>query len=545
MDNLYRVLSEYLANNTMLKWDIIIELASQKPISNNISFSIHDKVTYRYPFDYNLGYICLEDENDESELVLKNYSDILLALTDNFIDNHIALGNIFILILRSSYRGDYKSEMVNMFVDRIGNDRSNSIFLILINSLSEVLYKQNTNIDKNPKTVDEWSRLFRSTAYLDSHALSYNSIIMLVSQKMKLDFRWVPKIPPVILAILIDFYGLEIHLNKDDIKELDTLSEKEIAFIIAYVIENLYHPEALEWFNFEVADSLLLTHWNHGGKKLINRIILEKTKPQSNNPHSNLSPIYLDFINAFANHLTSDNISKWLTGLEFPEDYITISSLVLEITKVDGDKCDLNLIPLPIRSIFCNSTFDAISKPEILIQKLIINKNSTTVFNFFTLDSVYQNLLTVLCYLLLKDDSISRKKLQGLCFDYKQYFYCGYDASRVAAEFVEFFLLVLLSIVRITGLEDKDLERWKDIVSTITDTVLYPYIAVAEEEEYIWNPEYEFNMNYITLPKYFINLYLCKLFESTYSTVAEHIHSKLSEYKTAVWPYERWETIKK
>lgn len=542
MDNLYRVLSEYLDNYIMLKWDIIIDLASQMPKSNIISFSIPDKVTYRYPFDYNLGYICLKDENDESERVLKDYSDTLLALTDKFLDSHIALCNVFIIILRSSYRGDDKSDMVNMFVNKIGYDRSKSIFLTLINSLSGELYKQNPNIDKNPKTVDEWCRLFRSASYLDSHALSYISIIMLVSQKMRLDFRWVPKIPPLILAILIDFYGLEIIINKDDIKELDTLSEKEIAFIVAYIIENLYHPEALVWFNSEVADSFMLTHWNHGGKKLVSRIILEKTKSQNNKPHSHISSIYKDLINSFSNHLTDENISLWFSGLEFPEEYITISSLILETTKVDGDECDLSLIPENIKSIFCINAFDAISKPEILIQKMITDKNSTTIFKFFTLDSIYQNFLTVLCYLLLKDDLISTKKFQSLCFDYKQYFYCCYDASRASVEFVEFVLLVLLSIVRITGLEDKDLERWKDLVRTIIDTVLYPYIAIAEEEEYIWNPEYEFNMNYITLPKYNINLYLRELFESSYSAIAEYLHSKISEYKTAVWPYERWKT---
>lgn len=539
MDNLYGVLSEYLDNNTMLKWNIIIDLASQIPISNIISFSIHNKVDYRYPFDYDLGYICLEEGNNESESVLTYYSDTLLALTDRFIDNHIALCNIFIIILRSSSRSDYKSEMVNMFVNKIGNDRSKSIFLTLIDSLSEELYKQNNNIKQNPKNVDEWCRLFRMATYLDSHALSYNSIIMLVSQKIRLDFRCVPKIPPIIRAILIDFYGLEIHLNQDDIKELDTLSENEISFIVAYIIENLYHPEALEWFNPEVADSLMLTHWNYGGKKLVSRIILEKTKQQSKKPQSNLSPIYKDLINSFSNHLTDANISLWFTGLEFPEDCITISILILETIKVDGDEYNLSLIPENIRSIFCNSIFQSLIKPETLIRKLITDENSTTVFNFFTLDSVYQNFLTVLCYLLLKDDSISKKKLKDLCFKYRKYFYCDYDTLRVAEEFVEFVLLVLLSIIQINGLEDKDLEKWKDLVSMVTDTVLYPYIVNAEEEEYIWNPEYELNMNYTTLPKYYINLYLRELFKSSYSVIAKDLFSKISEYKTAVWPYER------
>lgn len=543
MDKQYDFLYRYLENITVLKWDIIHDLKLRMPPTDTISFSTDRKTDHRYPFDFHLGYLCLKDENDETGDVLNQYSEMLMNLVDRFTGNLIALGNIFIIILRSSFRGDDKGDLIERFKSRIGAEQSVDVFLILNDSLSETLYKNNNNIIKSPQNVEEWIKLFRAASYLDCHALDYNQLLKLISQESIIDFQWTSKIPPVVLVILIDFYGLKISFTYDIIKKMDCFSEKKIAFTVAYIIESFHHPEALEWFNCDVADSLILTHWDQGGKELINRLCLEKTKQQNNKSSTNLNLIYTALANSITKKLKDDKFTAWLKELSFPREHINVLNLALEYTKVCDGGYDLSQLSEVFKSTLLNNVFDAICKSEPLIKGLINNNTSFSIFELHTLDTNYENYLVVLCCQLLNEDSGLIKVFENLCFEYRQYFYCEYDSLRIAVEFVEFILLVLLSIVNIPELDNNQLKMWKNLVGLVIDIVLYPYVAVAEEEEYIWNPEYDFMIDYPTKSKYYLNRYLHDLYKSKYRAVADDLFSKLSEHKTAIWPYERLGTI--
>lgn len=542
MDKQFSFLCDYLKSHTILKWHIIRDLESQMPPNDSILFSTARKTDYRYPFDSHLGYLSLKDENKETEDASKKYSDMIIKLVGQFLDNPIVLGNIFIIILRSDFNGDNNKSLIERFVAKIGIEQSVKVFSVINNSLSEMFYRHDNGVIKNPKNLDDWFILFRGVSYLDFRALEYNNIIKLVAEECILDLNLAIMIPPAILAILIDFYDLKISLDEDVIKDMDDLSKKEITFIVAYIIETLRYPGALEWFNANVADSLILTHWHHGGKELVNRIFLEKSKQNIKNPFPYLSSIYEALANSISENLTEENISIWFKGLSFPREYVNILNLALKETKVSCGVYGLSQLPDAFSLALLSNTFGTMRKSETLIKEMI-KKRDFSVFGLHTLDPFYKNFLVVLCYLLLKDDLYSIKDFEKLCFEYRQYFYCEYEILRVAGEFAEFILLVLLSIIYLPELNEDYLEKWKSLMDIVINTLLYPYVAYAEEEEYMWNPEYEFNLDSITTPKYCLNEYLKVLFKSKYCAVADDLFLKLSEYKSAVWPYERPETL--
>lgn len=76
-------------------------------------------------------------------------------------------------------------------------------------------------------------------------------------------------------------------------------------------------------------------------------------------------------------------------------------------------------------------------------------------------------------------------------------------------------------------------------MKVVSDTILYPYIMLAEEDEYIWNPDFSCSSEFYTLPKKSINKSLRDLLDSKYKVIASEFIDDLFKYKTAKWPFER------
>jgi len=414
------------------------------------------------------------------------------------------------------------------------------VFTLLITSLNQLVYAHNDYIVKEPNSIEEWRSLLRFSSHRNPGSVDYDYIVMLLTRTRTLNFRLLGIIHPIIVATLVDYYGYKVQLADEDIARFDTASVMEVTFVVEYVSENLSDPMKIDWFNDALAKSLMITHWNTGGKQLMKLLLNKEIHPRVESVKPSLDFILGLLVDVFRDYQYKNTLSLWLSNMAFPEDYIIVSALIMKSNKDKNGRVNLSTISNELRRAMVDNLLLIIGQPEKLIKKVITNKSSYSAFEFYNIENTYQYLLVVLCYLFISEDSFSIKRFKNICYEYKQYFYCDYDSSIIAVEFVEFILLVLLSVTMLTGLDDESKEKWKKLMKVVSDTILYPYIMLAEEYEYIWNPDFSCSSDFYALTKKSINRLLSELQKNVYEELSRDFFKDFSAYKTAVWPYERF-----
>ncbi|MDD2600513.1 MAG: hypothetical protein PHO37_15025 [Kiritimatiellae bacterium] len=539
MESVKQALKSYLDSQDSVSWRIIHDIERLVIDNDSVKFRSMDKSSREDPLGFPIGFISIEPVDGNDSEACKIYIDSILSLVRVFIDNYIALSNIYIVAIRTSCNPDYSFQLIDSIINAMSPQKSEQVFKHLITSLNVLINAHNDFIVKLPQTVEAWRSHFRSVFRSNPNVLDYDSIAKLITKDRTLYFKWLDSIHPIIIAFLVEFDGYKVQLSNEDIASFDTASVLEVTFVVEYVSENLSEPKKIDWFNDALAKSLMITHWNAGGKQLVKLLLNKVTRPQAESIKSSLDFVLGMLVDVFRGYQAENTVSLWFSTLSFPEDFIMVSALIMKSNEDKEGRVDLSAITNELRRAMVDNLLLIIGRPEKLIKKVITNKSSYSAFEFYNIEGVYQNLLVVVCYIFLAEDSVSIDEIKKICYKYKQYFYCDYDSVRIAEEFTEFILLVLLSITKIEGLRSASKKKWKKLMRVVSTTILYPYIMVAEEDGYIWNPDLSCSSEFYALTKKSINRSLSDLLDSEYKVIASDFIEDLFKCKTAKWPFER------
>jgi hypothetical protein len=96
-----------------------------------------------------------------------------------------------------------------------------------------------------------------------------------------------------------------------------------------------------------------------------------------------------------------------------------------------------------------------------------------------------------------------------------------------------------LSGNRLNGLDENARLSLKQYLKIITDTVLIPYIHLAERDDEIWNPESEKEVFQFNAGRYLITTALVNIKKHEIAQYYNDFFKSIDSIKIAQWSYER------
>lgn len=518
-----------LSETTEIDWLIIHRLSIEK--FSEIKFSsINKKEKLNEPFKTNLGYITFNNDD-----YISNYKKIIYSLISKLKRNRVALANLYILISRTSFRGENKYSLKTLFKEELGQEVINNIFELFLISLNKNYFSHLQNIQKKCDTLNSWLELFRDVKYLFNISDILFSIIFLVTEKdfVKIEYKIIKDFKPVIKVMLTSYYNVEI----DKVKLLDIINKniEESSFFSALIIVKEIIPH---WVDEDVLKLLLLKYWDNIGKEIFHNIYgisyRNKGKDFSKLKETINKILYEQIQN-------ENNFNKvWLNSLNFPDCFISLFSWLNE------NKIDFNNINSINKEFITKSLINEFNEIANNFRKYIVSENDYSPFKSYQLnESKYQLSLSYMLLFLITSDEDSfkryKKKLKKIFFKVKPQFYGGYESTYLAQHFTEIFLLIILSAVNITNIDKRMSSNIEYLLEILSETILIPYIHLIEREEEIWNKETEFEVNQYDIGKYLINDYLRKIYnnENNLKIHFEKLFELFDELKISEWPYER------
>lgn len=527
-NNILKIITEC----SHIDWLILHKLENLTKSATNVSFSsIDDKEMPSKPFNKNEGYISLKNSK-----AIKNFNEIILELTNDFTNNTIVISNLFIIITRTSYKGEDKKILVENFKNKIGKKQSKNIFQLLINSLNDEYFKHRYSKKDFPDNPNEWLELFRSSQYSSQMSDPIINTLQLLESgyDRKLDFIYIEKMNPIIRSLLIGWYAFDIKISKAKMLEI-LKSEKELVFLSAYIIDDIGSDKITpNWLNQNLIDKFIENYWDNIGKHLFIDIFGISYKNQSRGTWNKKIENFIH--KTLYKKVVSDDydFSVWIKKIIFPDSFIALFQW-FAVKKISFNKITKQNKEEILNQFI--SELDRISKD---LPNSLASENSFDPFHSYNLKDIkYQNTLAFLLLFFLFDETGKTKEIKKICYDFKPLFYGGYSSTSLASHFTEIIFLIALSGNKIKGVEDDKFKKVKQLLAVLEETVLVPYIHISEREEEIWNPECEKEIMTFNFGKSLINDNLKEIKKSEIKNYYSQLYETLESIKIAQWPYER------
>lgn len=524
-------LLKILETSSHIDWFIVHKLSKEK--YDNIKFSFVDgKERYDNPFKTNLGYISFKEET-----FLKEYYTIIKDLIHKLIDNKFALANIYIAITRTSFKKEDENILEKLFVKEVSKEQIKNIYALLAKSLNENYYSNLPNKTNNYKTLNGWLGIFNSSQYLHDTSETLFSILFLakVDSFKKIEYEKIKGFNPLIRARLISWYGTSIEIGGDELIKLITDNLEEASFFAALLIENSSLPD---WIDEKTLDIFIIKYWNSIGKDLF----LHLFGISYRNKGKDFSKLKLIIHSILFNRIKSENEfnENWFNSLDFPNDFIALFSWLHQ------NKITLENIDNKNKKLIASSLLSSLNSIADNFPKYIASENDYFPFKSHQLnEGKYQ---TSLSYILLfittlnkADFKIIKKDLNSLAFKIRPQYYGGYRSQYLAKNFTEILLLIILSAINISNISEHIITNIKHLLKILNETILIPYIHLAEREEEIWNKETEKSNFQYKIGEYLINDYLKRIMnnENGVNECFKDLFELFDNVKVAEWIYER------
>jgi hypothetical protein len=484
------------------------------------------------PFNFHLGYLTQEDEKN------KENADLLMStlreVTIEQKTNPIALCNLFILANRIS--GTHEENPSKKFLEWLSDKELEMLMISCIESVNDV-FKNKELKQSIPKNASDWAMLFTSAQYFNTFndPLDY---FHRISAKLTGDARspryeWILKLSPLARARAVDFWGVTFEASSKEIIDAIRDNEIEAAFIAAYLSELQPNQKQPKWIDKSVIEILFVKHWINSGAFLLQHTYGIPFRSRNAKLDTELKPLYSAVLkDYFVNNKLKPDIDI-LSNLLWPRDLISITSWMHE------EKIARSEISKELNNGLASA---AVKVLEDFLKgvKKALKANGSSGVEFYSLhDEKYRYALAYMLIFLLEDE-VECKKFQAKFYDVRVLFYGGWEAQKLAVELTEFVILVLLSIIGVADLEENSRKVYNQMLDNFMNVLWYSYVVKAENEEYIWNPEYAFDVQYHNYPKYLIN-YMMNTLKShgEYELEFDKLSRSFNNYKTAQWPFER------
>lgn len=531
-------LEQWLINNIQdesLGWSVLHKLNEAKvPLGKWKIVMLEREHTDRdLPFTFNPGYFNFDGENDKS--VVNELMTMIRNVAMFVRNNPIALCNLFIFLNRvSCKKEDY---LPSIFLDDLETEEVKELTGQYVKQIN-ILYKNPRLKQKQPETTWEWVALFTSAQYMSTINDPFEQFNVLTSRlskdKRTSELEWILKLAPLARARAIDFWGIDIKATESEIIETINKNRSEASFIAAYLTELLPHENTPNWITKKVVELLFVKHWKIAGCFLLQSTYGMPFRVKNEKLNDVIKPLYSEILSDYFVKGLIEAESNILEEMIWPRDFISLMNWLY------GEQISPLSILETHKNNFARAIVNVLNGFIKAVPEILSSDNKQSGVEFYSLNNQQYQLTFPSLLIFLINNEIEREKFEKLFFEVREMYYGSWDAQRLAEEYTEFIILILLGLVNIENMSEKELNSYNKMLDKFIETLWYSFILKCENSEYIWNPNYAFDIQFHNYTKYLINEKLKALKSITeYAIQYEKLYNTFSHYKTAEWPFER------
>ncbi|MDR2083749.1 MAG: hypothetical protein LBP67_01985 [Bacteroidales bacterium] len=529
MEQLKTYIQRILSEKSTIDWLIVHTVSKHGNIIDGLEFSfVDEQERLDEPFKTCQGYISLKRDD-----AIKKFNELIVELSDYFKENLITLANLFIIATRTCYKGEDKKTILKNFKQKTGQSLCNKIFAKLIDSLNSDYYKDN-HFNKNQfKSTDEWIEIFRSAQYAHSISDPLVESLFLVQDKQgyNLNYNLLKNMKPFMRAVLIEQYGFILEISNRGLRAIYE-NQYELSFLSAYLI-NIHSSEVPNWLSQELVEKFITKHWGSIGKQVFVHVFgLSYRNKNQNEVIESLGNLIHEVL---YDRLSKDSeeSKKLINTFEFPKDFIAL------FYWFDLKHVDTNSITEINKTTILGRFIQELQRINNELPTFFASEHSSDPWVSFQFgEQKYQITFAYLLWFLLYATCEDNKQLKKIFYKIKPLFYGGFRACRLATQFTELMLLIGLSAIHLNDIDKNGWSSIKKYLAIIEETVLIPYIHIAERNSEIWDIN-----NKIEMPQYQAGLYLVNdfLYRIRNSEINEHYKdfiATIDDIKIAKWKYD-------
>lgn len=527
MEQLKTTIRKIISQKKIIDWMIVHGISKSKIEIEGVEFLFVDgKERYNEPFKINQGYLSLRNS-----FAIIEFTKIASGLLKEFKFNSIALSNLFILFTRTSYKGEDKESLLKNFKKQLGKDACTNVFNLLISSLNSEYYKDNYST-KKPLNTNDWLDIFRAAQYIHGISDPLINCLQLVRRERNrnVDFTILENMNPLLRAILVGQYGFDLEISKSKLKKLYKSTE-ELTFLSACLIDDS-EPDKIppDWLTEILIERFLENHWDLIGKHIFVHVYgLSFRNKNCNKLYERISDLsHVILLKQI--HNEGVETENWISKFKFPNDFIALFGWL------SSKKINPIEIPDSNREAITNQFISELKIIKKTIPVHLASENSSDPFISYQLyEGKYQTALAYILLFLLSATNSNRKDIEGVCHEFKPLFYGGFRATNLATHYAELMILIGLSVNHLQGLGENEYISLKQYLKIITDTILIPYIHLAERDDKIWNPESEKDTFQFNAGKHLVTSSIKKIKESEYKEHYNDFFNLINEVTISKW----------
>jgi hypothetical protein len=536
MDELIQQLQSLLATTNEIDWQIVRHLADSCRPMADVSFSI-STVSDRpdRPILPSQGFVRLDSRYDPDIAIA-----YFVPLVKDHKENVPALGTLFVLLSRLNFDDEQIAEVFSQFAEQVPQPLRLEIYDTLIASLNEIYFSHLRIAKDKPEDTAQWLTIFQSAQYHHSIGDPLWSVLQLMREDDSriIPFRLIKNMKPLLRAILISYYGMELQLGPTDLATSEA-EPAELAFLCAVLLQT-YLPEKAppDWMSRELIIRFL-AHWSTIGQTFFRHVFGLSFRNTYKNPvYQQLSHLLHDII---APLIQTEVIppTSWVSKLSYPRDFIALFAYFHEYNIGSDD------LSISCKRILVTRSLEEWQGSFIGAIDGFGRKNGYDPFLAYQFYENKYRIAMAWMLLLLIDPAVFpnvKKPLRDLLYDAKLFFYGGYQSTHLALQFGELLFLTAFSGFCLTKLEAAEGRNLAELLKLLSDTFMVPFVHLAEREEEIWNSRYERVPTGIPNALQLLNVAMVKTLKHVNSSFYEPFFRNMAEVKIAEWPYER--TIK-
>lgn len=496
-------------------WMIVRRICDSDDGDRRLGFSLFDDWRGReLPFGMHQEFITF---------VGSSYNEVTAMLRDIYghvKDDDMAVANLWILAGRISMKAeDY---LLGYLKQLMVESQRNRVFEILASSVVSEAYG---GVGDYPETVSGWVRL--QFAY-ESHAHDFaDAIVTLVSDRRKIDMDVLFKLPACLISALIFYGGYRLSLAP---AEACALTEpRRLALLCAmalhYSCDKLYVPE---WLSQEFVDKMITEDGSIVGRSLLRESWMYR--PQQT--RFTLQQIRLmkycrrAVVSMLA--VADDATRQWVDSLDIVKDM----PVVLYLASAMAPKPE-------IFTILGNRVIAALGDEVAAFQKILAQRGGNSGLTSLPLEARQSGVVfSMLGQSLASLGKDGLKDLTKTLYALKQLYTGGYHVTQFAMSVTELLILAAL----MCGPQTDDREAvMLEIIRKADETVMTPYVHLAERTAAIWEPGYVTSAYDLDKGKVILNELLRSVLKrqdhDPVKIRATALANSIAATATTIWPY--------
>ncbi len=515
--DIQRLVIDAVASAGRPDWMIVRRMCDSDDGDRRLKFSLFDDWHGReLPFGRHQGFITFAGAS---------YKDVTTMLRDIYghvKDDEMAVANLWILACRISMEAeDY---LLGYIKQLMTESQRNRVFDILASSVVSEAYG---GVGYYPETVDGWIRL-QCACESCAHDFAC-SIATLVSDGRKIDMDLLFKLPACLISALIFYCGYRLSLTP---AEACALAEpRRLALLCAmalhYSYDKFYEPE---WLSQKFVDKMIIGDGATVGRSLLREAWMYR--PQQTRFTLQQIRLMKYCRRAVVSMLAAadDATRLWVDSLDIVKDV----PVVLYLANA--------MAPTPeILTILGNRVIAALGDEVAAFPKTLAQRGGNSGLTSLSLEARQSGaVFSMLGQSLASLENDGLKNLTKTLYALKQLYAGGYHATQFAMGVTE--LLIIAALMCGPQADDREAVLL-EIIRKTDETVMTPYVHLAERTAAIWEPGYVTNAYDLDKGKVILNKLLHNTLErqdgDPVKVRATALANSIAATATTIWPYNR------